>query len=173
MEINISKLSEGTHVYTLAKSCAELGLDSLFSGNATAIVELEKTSNQILLRVETSALGNFVCDRCASDFEKEITATFHSAYVWDAKDHAGLEGEDFYIIAESENIIDISRDVKEYIALAVPFKRLCKEDCAGLCATCGTNLNETQCDCNKTKEIDPRWSKLQEILHKKVKKNLN
>ncbi len=173
MEISISKLPEGTHVYTLVKSCAEIGLESLFSGDATAGVELEKTANQILLRVEVSALGNFVCDRCASDFKKEIQTTFHSAYVRNAKDHTGLEGEDFYIIAEGKNVIDISADVKEYIALAVPYKRLCKNDCAGLCSVCGINLNEEQCNCNTMQKIDPRWNALREMLDSPVKKNLN
>ncbi len=37
-----------------------------------------------------------------------------------------------------------------------------RKDCAGLCPTCGKNLNEGKCRCPKNK-IDPRWSKLAEL----------
>ena len=41
-------------------------------------------------------------------------------------------------------------------------KALCKKDCAGLCPTCGKNLNQGKCDCPDD-NIDPRWSKLADL----------
>jgi uncharacterized protein len=38
-------------------------------------------------------------------------------------------------------------------------KPLCREDCAGLCASCGEDLNLGKCDC-KQEEMDPRWAEL-------------
>ncbi len=43
--------------------------------------------------------------------------------------------------------IDLRPVAWEEIVLAAPLKLLCKEDCAGLCPTCGTNLNVSRCDC--------------------------
>ncbi len=39
----------------------------------------------------------------------------------------------------------------------LPFVVLCREDCKGLCPTCGCNLNEETCDCaeRRAAEVDP------------------
>ena len=42
---------------------------------------------------------------------------------------------------------------------------LCQEDFRGLCPKCGKNLNEGDCGCDR-REVDPRLSKLQELLGK-------
>ena len=42
---------------------------------------------------------------------------------------------------------------------------LCSEDCKGLCAVCGKNLNEGPCDCKP--EPDPRLAVLAQLLKDK------
>ena len=49
--------------------------------------------------------------------------------------------------------------------LALDGKHLCKEDCKGLCPTCGKDLNEGPCGCGK--ELDPRLAVLAKLLDKK------
>jgi uncharacterized protein len=55
--------------------------------------------------------------------------------------------------------------LREQVLLALPLKTICREDCKGLCAHCGKNLNEVQCSCVDAVE-DPRWSALKEIRDK-------
>jgi len=55
--------------------------------------------------------------------------------------------------------------LREQVLLALPLKTLCRDDCKGLCAHCGKNLNEGQCSCAEPIE-DPRWSALKEIREK-------
>ena len=43
----------------------------------------------------------------------------------------------------------------EVISLALPVKPLCKEDCAGLCAQCGADRNQGDCDCKETRPRSP------------------
>jgi uncharacterized protein len=43
--------------------------------------------------------------------------------------------------------------------MAVPMKPLCREDCRGLCPTCGEDLNVTACGC-AAEAADPRWEAL-------------
>jgi len=50
--------------------------------------------------------------------------------------------------------------LREQILLAMPMQRVCREDCKGICPTCGGNRNETPCDC-PTERTDSRWSALQ------------
>ena len=42
-------------------------------------------------------------------------------------------------------------------------KRLCDENCKGLCERCGANLNKAPCSC-VTEKIDPRLAVLKQLL---------
>lgn len=50
--------------------------------------------------------------------------------------------------------------LREQILLAIPMQRICREDCKGICPSCGKNRNETPCDC-KSDAAGGRWSALQ------------
>ena len=60
-------------------------------------------------------------------------------------------------------ILDLTEAVRQYALLALPMKPLCRQDCAGLCPTCGRNLNQGGCDC-PPQGLDPRWSGLSKLL---------
>jgi uncharacterized protein len=66
-----------------------------------------------------------------------------------------------YISLETD-VIDISDDVRDFSILAVPMKKLCTEECKGLCYRCGTNLNEENCTCDQN-YVDARWLPLKEL----------
>jgi len=112
--------------------------------------------------VKTS--GTFVCDRCLENFEKDINVDYRMTYVNDINEAGEIDQDELTVIHASTNEIDIAEDVKEYISLAVPMN-CCARRCAGLCATCGTNLNHGACDCPR-EESDPRWDKLKKIMNK-------
>lgn len=69
---------------------------------------------------------------------------------------------DDYLIPEGGriNLADLSRDT---FILELPMTELCKEDCRGLCQTCGKNLNTGLCSCPQ-KRIDPRLEKLKDFF---------
>jgi uncharacterized protein len=56
--------------------------------------------------------------------------------------------------------IDLDQIVREQVLLALPVTVLCREDCKGLCTTCGQDLNEKDCGHSEKKEIDVRLAKL-------------
>ena len=72
------------------------------------------------------------------------------------------EAEVSYYEGEGLLLEDVLR---EQVLLSVPLKAICKEDCKGLCAHCGKNLNTGQCSCAEPIE-DPRWNALKEIRGK-------
>jgi uncharacterized protein len=51
--------------------------------------------------------------------------------------------------------LDLSDQVWESLLMLLPSKLLCREDCAGLCPHCGTDLNISSCSC-APREGDPR-----------------
>lgn len=59
--------------------------------------------------------------------------------------------------------IDLDPVIREQVLLALPVTVLCREDCRGLCATCGQDLNEQNCGHAEKKEVDVRLAKLKDI----------
>lgn len=62
-----------------------------------------------------------------------------------------------------EGMLDLRGWARDALALSLPATLLCREDCAGLCATCGANLNTAGPDHSHERAPDPRWAKLSEI----------
>ena len=59
--------------------------------------------------------------------------------------------------------------VREQVLLTLPGRTLCGDDCKGLCASCGGNLNSSRCDCAQAASAgikDVRWSALQGLALK-------
>ena len=69
-----------------------------------------------------------------------------------------LEEEDLDLYPYVGEAIDLEPLVREQVIRAVPYAPLCKEDCKGLCAQCGADLNQGPCRCEKP--IDPRFEAL-------------
>jgi uncharacterized protein len=64
--------------------------------------------------------------------------------------------------------LDLGAVVREQLFLALPMKRLCREDCQGLCPTCGKDRNTERCACPPPEEpVDPRLLPLRQIFTKK------
>ncbi len=70
------------------------------------------------------------------------------------------EGAAFTINQNHE--IDLSESVRQYSLLALPMKTLCWEGCAGLCPSCGRNLNLGPCGC-PWMALDPRLAPLAKL----------
>lgn len=51
--------------------------------------------------------------------------------------------------------IDLGPYFLEVIALALPVKPLCREDCLGLCPRCGVDRNVEKCHCNEVNPASP------------------
>jgi DUF177 domain-containing protein len=59
--------------------------------------------------------------------------------------------------------LDLKAWARDALALALPVQIVCSEDCLGLCAVCGENLNRAGPEHQHEAEPDPRWAKLREL----------
>jgi uncharacterized protein len=59
--------------------------------------------------------------------------------------------------------IELDPIIREQVLLALPLSVLCRDECKGLCAVCGTDLNEQDCGHAGKKEVDVRLAKLKDI----------
>ncbi len=161
LRINISKLSEGAHQRSLQAAPGEIGLDSRFTKEVCVEAALESTSRQLYVHADFKTDGVFTCDRCLEEFEREVSSGFDIVYVAESRAEVG-ENEDMRVLSPDANYIDLDEDVRQYAILALPQKTLCTEDCAGLCPTCGTNLNRAKCEC-RNEAVDSPLSGLQKF----------
>ena len=102
------------------------------------------------------------CARCLCDvqgsFSLSLDKTVAQADV--AKDMDEDTLDDHAVI--EDGFLDLDEQLLDLLFMEFPYKILCDEDCKGLCPTCGTNLNEHQCDC--TEQLDPRLAPLADLL---------
>jgi len=99
------------------------------------------------------------CSRCLESFRLPIAASFDVRYRPAAEDSAAIDREvdveDLETSYYRNDEIDLNELLREQFYLTLPMKPLCSEDCRGLCAQCGTNLNTGACDCEPDSDDSP------------------
>ena len=59
--------------------------------------------------------------------------------------------------------LDVESWARDALALALPVRIVCRDDCLGLCAVCGENLNEAGPEHRHESAPDERWAALREL----------
>lgn len=102
------------------------------------------------------------CRRCLADATVQVQDEAHVIFAEAGSEEA--EDPDVYVLDERANRIDLRPAVREQWVLNVPSLAECREDCKGLCPTCGKDLNEGPCECPPAR--DTRWDALRGIQTK-------
>ena len=107
-------------------------------------------------RLEGVAL--LTCDRCLESYSFPLEAAF--ALTAEARDAATARADEAEsgeadLIELDEPCLDLDELMREQLLLALPEKRLCREDCAGLCPDCGANRNLSPCGCERKTADSP------------------
>ena len=146
-------------------------------GPALLHVKLQKTGSGVLLRGSTEVGVQTPCRRCLADVHLRVPVSFtlnlvsQAALAGDDEDRGDDEQVEragsFDLERADEELfdgktIDLDPLVREQVLLALPMHAVCREDCKGLCGSCGQNLNEGQCGCATT-QVDPRLAALKNI----------
>ena len=164
MKIKISNLDDSDYDFEFEEDVQKLTLDEIYNGKFHTKVNLTKFQDQIILKSKTDINAHLTCDRCATEFDSIISSDYRMVYLLRGKE-TEIESSDVTYISPDSDFIDIRSDVRDYAMLAIPMKKLCKDDCKGLCQRCGKNLNEGECNCQKD-EVDLRWQPLMELKNK-------
>ena len=126
-----------------------------------------------LLTANLSYPQTLGCQRCLEPLEQPVEEELQlllmpGAAAPASPEHA-LEAEELGMVEVPEDDeLDLRPLLLEQIQLNVPMKPLCRQDCAGLCPTCGANLNAGPCGC-QNEQIDPRWEGLKAFQERKQK----
>lgn len=129
-------------------------------------IRLVRTGQGVLVQGTLDTDIEISCGRCLSLFSCPLTLNMEEEYFPTTDIVSGAEltlPEDLGSFTIDERyILDLTEAIHQYIRLAIPMKPLCHEDCAGMCPTCGHNLNQGPCDC-LPQELDTRWSELKKL----------
>lgn len=96
------------------------------------------------------------CMRCLSDAGARVEVDAREVHQPAAGD------EDLRSPYVEEGHLDLRAWARDALALALPVQIICREECLGLCAICGQDLNEDPAHVHE-RQPDPRWAKLSEL----------
>lgn len=119
-------------------------------------LDVARTTAGYALRLRFDARIEGPCMRCLEDARPEIAVDGHEI------DQPG-GGDDLVSPYVDGADLDVRAWARDALALALPTQIVCSEDCRGLCAVCGENLNEAAPDHAHERDPDPRFAKLREV----------
>ena len=132
-------------------------------------VKLVRTLRGVLVEASLSTVAGLQCSRCLEDLAAPLSLHIEEEFVSTTDVNTGLSvpplaGEDGSAFEIDEHHqLDLSEAVRQYGLLEIPLQPLCREDCAGLCSTCGKNRNDGGCECQSESD-DPRLTAFRQFL---------
>ena len=131
-------------------------------------VRLLRTHHGALVKAKLEIGATLTCSRCLIEFYRSSTLQIEEECFPTIDLHTGRktspppESEGVIHINDS-HVLDLTEVVRQYALTNEPMKPLCRAGCLGLCAMCGSNLNQARCGC-QVLEVDPRWGALNGLL---------
>lgn len=132
-------------------------MDTSVADGAVASVDalLEWVADGVLGTGTASVDWMGLCRRCLAPIGGRVEASFQELFEPRPRD-----GETYPLRGDR---IDLGPLARESLLLELPLAPLCRDDCAGLCAVCGADLNAGACGCQPA-DVDLRWAGLEGLF---------
>jgi len=109
------------------------------------------------------------CSRCLCEMESELDVAVE-AFCPVEITRGGVAGrlapeDDEQAALFGPTRLFVDELVRQTLLPATPMKSVCRDDCRGICAQCGVNLNEENCRCPRH-PADPRLAVLRDMMAK-------
>lgn len=148
--------SEGVEVYPGLQRLVEEN-ELLLVGTVSVRVQAFQVSGMVEISGQVEALVRLGCGRCLKEFDLPLKNEFFLTFVRElpevtdkeSEEGAELSAEDMGLILFEGDELDLSEAIEEQIIMGLPLRPLCDEQCKGLCAQCGADLNEGECGCSR------------------------
>ena len=114
-------------------------------GNIRYDLFVQLIDGELLVRGRTEQPFRCTCVRCTTVFP------------WESIDPAVV----FSVPVEEKVFVDLTPELREGIILTFPNHPVCREECLGLCPSCGADLNRGPCSCEPP--ADDRWVALDSL----------
>jgi uncharacterized protein len=139
-------------------------------------VHLEKgEENTVQVKGRLTARLGLECGRCLEPFSYAIDQNVDLFYLPRQREAQAeeqdadvqLSDHQMVVVFYDNDRIDLGEMVREQFFLQIPMRRLCREDCKGLCPDCGKNKNLERCECAPQSASDPRLARLGKLFDNK------
>lgn len=170
MIFNVAQLMKspvGTSLQSdIEEPSVQLDEDLKIVGPLIGHVRMRRINQGLLVDGWVDLTLELSCTRCLKTFEQPMHVPFEERFYPTVDVVTGapvqpVDEEDAFPI-DGHHLVDLTEPVRQQVLLAIPMVTLCKEDCAGLCAQCGKDLNLGPCSCEP--EPDTRMSILKTLL---------
>ena len=121
------------------------------SGVLTAEATLDSALGGIYVRATGRVPYRSTCHRCLTEWEHEETVGV-SELIGEGTDYE-LDGD----------VLDLEPVLRDAVLGALPDSPMCRDDCRGLCAVCGADLNTDPCP-GHDEEPDGPFAVLRDLL---------
>lgn len=117
-------------------------------------VTVESLSDGVTVNGTVRTTWSGTCRRCLSPATGELVADVQELY------QVRPSSEEAFPFDGDQ--LDLRPMVRELVLMELPPAPLCREDCAGICPTCGSDRNQEACGCEEATG-DPRWAALEAL----------
>lgn len=132
-------------------------------------VKVTRMQEDVLVQGTTETTARMPCSRCLEPVDIPLRGAFETLFV--PRERADAEGPerreqdwgDQRVSFYAANTVDLSDEVAHTLRLELPMRPLCKEECAGLCSSCGKDLNQGPCGCEPEEPTDV-WEPLRKLV---------
>jgi uncharacterized protein len=180
MQLDLTRFREAETPFARQFEPSELAADGdpfRLLGPVELVMTVRKDDDLYQLAGSIRASLELACSRCLEPFPMPVDLPFDLRYLpqhmnvsgsgdeavdEEESEAAEVGGDDLSTAFYRDDQIDLAHLVREQLYLALPMKPLHREDCKGLCPSCGANLNETTCGCQIGWE-DPRLAPLKAL----------
>jgi len=115
----------------------------------------------VLAEGSFEAEGEAPCDRCSDPVPVRFGKEFQTVLLppgRQAPEGTGpveLHADELDVGYYDGKGIEVNDVFWEQVALEIPLKVICSEECKGICPTCGANRNRESCSCEPGREPGP------------------
>lgn len=168
--VPISSLEVGRSPLELSIDLNDLELDDWVRPMEPMVMtgSVDKFGETVTIRGHGESPVEETCSRCTQSFVLPLVVdilVFCDRRGSDsAVDARQLEQEGEVVYHDGVSA-DLTNAIREAIILAEPMSPVCRDDCKGLCAGCGADLNTESCRCGEP-EPDSRWTALGQLKSK-------
>ena len=173
MRVNIGEFLADRHAVrtvAFAERLESLAEDTTLLEPVTGELSLVGTGRTVSLTGRVRTTVRLVCGACLLPFAQSLESAIHEAFeavrepapqTGTARGEAALGADDFVVPIGPDEIVDLTEIVRQHLLLTLPIAPRCRDDCRGLCPTCGADLNAGHCACPRD-SVDPRLEVLRE-----------
>ena len=169
MNLSLSAIETALKEVEIEAAASEINLiapnaeEVRFERDVTARMTTRRVAEEFFVSGQVKTKATMRCARCLVDYEAQLSAAVE--LVIHRVNDPSSTGDDLDSYAEipvGATSFDVSPYVREALLLSVPDVPRCRDECLGLCAQCGTDLNLKSCDC-EVRSTDPRWNGLKQF----------